>query len=124
MFAFIVVDSYHFICLLRVNLEGNSADITMKEAVEYLLSHDENYQHCGASFIQHSTYKEDKAKQEVRHHPLLTFPKVSHIFLSGHCTTDTYSLEMTYSIWDTANQKRPQGFKLHLLIDGLSSSPC
>ncbi|KAJ8399588.1 hypothetical protein AAFF_G00409990 [Aldrovandia affinis] len=49
----------------KANLEGNSMDITMKEAVEYLLSHDENYQHCGASFIQHSTYKEDKAKQEV-----------------------------------------------------------
>lgn len=37
----------------------------MKEAVEYLSSGDENYQLCGASFIQHATYSEDKAKQEV-----------------------------------------------------------
>ncbi|XP_030623686.1 plakophilin-1 [Chanos chanos] len=40
-------------------------DITMKEAVEYLSSSEESYQLCGASFIQHSTFKEDKAKQEV-----------------------------------------------------------
>ncbi|XP_064161515.1 plakophilin-1-like [Anguilla rostrata] len=48
-----------------IGVEGNAADITMKEAVEYLMSLDENYQHCGASFIQHSTFTEDKAKQEV-----------------------------------------------------------
>ncbi|XP_046882190.1 plakophilin-1-like [Hypomesus transpacificus] len=41
-------------------------DLTMKEAVDFLYSGDENYQHCGASFIQHNTFTEDKAKQEVR----------------------------------------------------------
>ncbi|XP_061077049.1 plakophilin-1-like [Conger conger] len=40
-------------------------DITMTEAVQYLLSQDENYQHCGASFIQHSTFNAEKAKQQV-----------------------------------------------------------
>ncbi|KAM9362304.1 plakophilin-1 [Symphorus nematophorus] len=46
---------------------GNSgvADITMKEAVEYLSIHDESYQHCGASYIQHNTFIDDKAKEEV-----------------------------------------------------------
>ncbi|TNN76418.1 Plakophilin-1 [Liparis tanakae] len=48
-------------------LNGNSglADITMKEAVEFLSSDDETYQHCGASFIQHNTFVDDKAKEEV-----------------------------------------------------------
>ncbi|KAJ8360445.1 hypothetical protein SKAU_G00169700 [Synaphobranchus kaupii] len=50
---------------LEMSVEGNTADISMKEAVEYLVSQDENYQHCGASYIQHRTYKEDQAKQEV-----------------------------------------------------------
>nr|XP_046239029.1 plakophilin-1 [Scatophagus argus] len=46
---------------------GNSgvADITMKEAVEYLSSMEETYQHCGASYIQHNTFIDDKAKEEV-----------------------------------------------------------
>ncbi|KAM9859444.1 plakophilin-1-like [Aulostomus maculatus] len=46
---------------------GNSgvADITMKEAVEYLSNEDEKYQHCGASYIQHNTFINDKAKEEV-----------------------------------------------------------
>uniref|UniRef100_A0A4W6CJC3 Plakophilin 1b n=1 Tax=Lates calcarifer TaxID=8187 RepID=A0A4W6CJC3_LATCA len=46
---------------------GNSgvADITMKEAVECLSSNDETYQHCGASYIQHHTFVDDKAKEEV-----------------------------------------------------------
>ncbi|XP_051269679.1 plakophilin-1 isoform X1 [Dicentrarchus labrax] len=46
---------------------GNSgvADITMKEAVEYLSNSDETYQHCGASYIQHNTFIDDKAKDEV-----------------------------------------------------------
>ncbi|KAJ8259620.1 hypothetical protein GJAV_G00171530 [Gymnothorax javanicus] len=47
------------------HMNGAVTDLTMKEAVEYLKSQDENYQHCGASFIQHSTFTEDKAKQEV-----------------------------------------------------------
>ena len=37
----------------------------MKEAVACLSSPDQQKQHCGASFIQHSTFLEDKAKQEV-----------------------------------------------------------
>ncbi|XP_070701185.1 plakophilin-1 [Pempheris klunzingeri] len=43
---------------------GVGADITMKEAVEFL-SNDETYQHCGASYIQHNTFIDDKAKEEV-----------------------------------------------------------
>ncbi|KAK5622461.1 hypothetical protein CRENBAI_003236 [Crenichthys baileyi] len=42
-----------------------SADITMKEAVEFLSSDDENYQNCGASYIQHNAFISDKAKEEV-----------------------------------------------------------
>ncbi|XP_051567915.1 plakophilin-1-like [Myxocyprinus asiaticus] len=41
------------------------ADLTMKEAVEYLYSPDEKYQLCGSAYIQHATYTDDKAKQEV-----------------------------------------------------------
>ncbi|XP_073324959.1 plakophilin-1-like [Pagrus major] len=41
------------------------AEITMKEAVELLSSGDETYQHCGATYIQHNTYIDDKAKEEV-----------------------------------------------------------
>lgn len=41
------------------------ADITMKEAVEYLSKDDETFQHCGASYIQHNTFVDDKAKEEV-----------------------------------------------------------
>lgn len=41
------------------------ADITLKEAVEYLTHSDENYQQCGATFIQHATFKEEHTKQEV-----------------------------------------------------------
>ncbi|XP_030585725.1 plakophilin-1 [Archocentrus centrarchus] len=46
---------------------GNAkvADITMKEAVDYLSSTEETYQHCGASYIQHSTFIDNKAKEEV-----------------------------------------------------------
>lgn len=40
-------------------------DITLKEAVEYLSHSDENYQQCGATFIQHATFKEEHTKQEV-----------------------------------------------------------
>ncbi|XP_036957733.1 plakophilin-1 [Acanthopagrus latus] len=47
---------------------GNVAatEITMKEAVELLSSSDETYQHCGATYIQHNTYIDDKAKEEVQ----------------------------------------------------------
>ncbi|KAM9799018.1 plakophilin-1 [Syngnathus typhle] len=46
---------------------GNSAmaDITMKEAVEFLSHEDIKYQRCGASYIQHNTFVDDKAKEEV-----------------------------------------------------------
>ncbi|XP_062272197.1 plakophilin-1 [Scomber scombrus] len=46
---------------------GNSgvADITMKEAVEYLSNDDETYKHCGASYIQHNAFIDEKAKEEV-----------------------------------------------------------
>ncbi|XP_042350452.1 plakophilin-1 [Plectropomus leopardus] len=38
---------------------------TMEEAVECLSVEDESYQHCGASYIQHNTFIDDKAKEEV-----------------------------------------------------------
>lgn len=41
------------------------ANLTMKEAVEYLSSKDEMYQHWGASYIQHNTFIDDKAKEDV-----------------------------------------------------------
>ncbi|CAL8337486.1 unnamed protein product [Merluccius merluccius] len=44
---------------------GVFTDLTMKQAVDCLCSTDPQLQHCGASFIQHSTYVDDKAKQEV-----------------------------------------------------------
>ncbi|XP_036389818.1 plakophilin-1 [Megalops cyprinoides] len=47
------------------NGAGSIPDITMKEAVEFLSSQQESYQLKGASFIQHSTFNEEKAKQEV-----------------------------------------------------------
>ncbi|XP_042562356.1 plakophilin-1 [Clupea harengus] len=40
-------------------------DMTMREAVEYLSKEEGNYQLWGASYIQHSTFKEAKPKQEV-----------------------------------------------------------
>ncbi|XP_041835978.1 plakophilin-1 [Melanotaenia boesemani] len=48
-----------------VNGHSGVADITLKEAVEFLFSEDEKYQHCGASYIQHNTFIQDKAKEEV-----------------------------------------------------------
>lgn len=45
------------------------ANLTMKEAVEYLSKRDETFQHWGASYIQHNTYVNDKAKEEVGHFP-------------------------------------------------------
>ncbi|XP_068568622.1 plakophilin-1 [Cebidichthys violaceus] len=47
------------------NDNSGVADITMKEAVEYLYNDDETYQHCGASYIQHNTFIDNKAKEEV-----------------------------------------------------------
>ncbi|XP_067362123.1 plakophilin-1 isoform X2 [Channa argus] len=40
-------------------------DISMKEAVECLSYDDETYQNCGASYIQHNTFVDEKAKEEV-----------------------------------------------------------
>uniref|UniRef100_H3BXI4 Plakophilin 1b n=1 Tax=Tetraodon nigroviridis TaxID=99883 RepID=H3BXI4_TETNG len=37
----------------------------MKEAVEYLSHPEEAYQHCGASYICHKTFTDDKAKEQV-----------------------------------------------------------
>uniref|UniRef100_A0A667WK38 Plakophilin 1b n=1 Tax=Myripristis murdjan TaxID=586833 RepID=A0A667WK38_9TELE len=44
---------------------GGAVDITLKEAVQYLSSGEEAYQHCGACFIQHNTFIDDKTKEEV-----------------------------------------------------------
>lgn len=49
------------------------ANLTMKEAVEYLSSKDEMYQHWGASYIQHNTFIDDKAKEDVGDFFLLLF---------------------------------------------------
>ncbi|XP_029912062.1 plakophilin-1 [Myripristis murdjan] len=48
-----------------VNSSVSMSDLTLKEAVEFLSHSEENYQQCGASFIQHATFKEDRPKQEV-----------------------------------------------------------
>ncbi|XP_048054502.1 plakophilin-1 isoform X3 [Megalobrama amblycephala] len=48
-----------------MNAEKLMADMTMREAVDYLFSPEENYQQYGAAYIQHSTFTDDKAKQEV-----------------------------------------------------------
>lgn len=51
--------------LFRTNGNIANANITMKEAVRFLLNSDENYQNCGASYIQHNTFIDEKAKDEV-----------------------------------------------------------
>lgn len=48
-----------------VNSAVTTPDLTLKEALEYLSHPEENYQQCGATFIQHTTFKEELAKQEV-----------------------------------------------------------
>lgn len=48
-----------------MTLEKPVSDMTMRDAVDCLSSTDENVQLCGASYIQHSTFNDDKAKQEV-----------------------------------------------------------
>ncbi|KAL6458422.1 hypothetical protein MHYP_G00336520 [Metynnis hypsauchen] len=48
-----------------MNGEARSTELTLPEAMDCLFSQDENYQLFGASFIQHSTFTDDKAKQEV-----------------------------------------------------------
>ncbi|XP_033938256.1 plakophilin-1 isoform X3 [Pseudochaenichthys georgianus] len=49
----------------KANTGSDTANITMKEAVEYLSSAEETYQHCGASYIQHNTFITEEAKDEV-----------------------------------------------------------
>lgn len=49
----------------------------MQEAVQFLSSQDEKYQHCGASYIQHNTFISDKAKEEV---PELIFDLTLFVF--------------------------------------------
>ncbi|XP_056305599.1 plakophilin-1 [Danio aesculapii] len=44
---------------------GAMPNITLQEAVDYLTHEDISHQLCGASFIQHNTFTEDMAKQEV-----------------------------------------------------------
>ncbi|XP_029361573.1 plakophilin-1 [Echeneis naucrates] len=43
----------------------NISDVTLKDAVSYLSHPEENFQQFGATFIQHTTFKEEHAKQEV-----------------------------------------------------------
>ncbi|KAM7404785.1 hypothetical protein PAMP_012098 [Pampus punctatissimus] len=47
------------------NSTMNISDLTLKEAVEFLSHPEDNFQQCGATFIQHTTFKEERAKQEV-----------------------------------------------------------
>ncbi|XP_029007815.1 plakophilin-1-like [Betta splendens] len=44
---------------------SKAADMTMKEAVECLSQSQETYQSCGASYIQHNAFIDDKAREEV-----------------------------------------------------------
>ncbi|XP_061592039.1 plakophilin-1 [Cololabis saira] len=48
-----------------VNSVVSLSGLTLKEAVEYLSQSGENYQQCGANFIQHTTFNEERAKEEV-----------------------------------------------------------
>ncbi|XP_062852751.1 plakophilin-1 isoform X2 [Trichomycterus rosablanca] len=48
-----------------MNGETGSAEITLADAVNWLRVDDKNYQLRGASFIQHSTFSDNKAKEEV-----------------------------------------------------------
>ncbi|XP_023280963.1 plakophilin-1 [Seriola lalandi dorsalis] len=48
-----------------VNSGINVSDVTLKEAVEYLSHPEEKFQQFGATFIQHTTFNEERAKQEV-----------------------------------------------------------
>lgn len=63
----------------RVNSTGYMQDnITLKEAVEYLLSSNESYQQHGANYIQHVSYSEDSAKAEVGMLHTSCYQKESH----------------------------------------------
>lgn len=58
----LVLNWYNF---CRESGTTTGVDLTLKEAVEYLSHAEENYQQCGATFIQHASFKEEQAKQEV-----------------------------------------------------------
>ncbi|KAF7711461.1 plakophilin-1 [Silurus meridionalis] len=49
-----------------MNGEANLSDITLSDAISWTIHGDEKYQLHGASVIQHNTYTDDKAKEEVR----------------------------------------------------------
>ncbi|MCJ8729357.1 hypothetical protein PDJAM_G00105380 [Pangasius djambal] len=49
-----------------MNGEASMSDITLPEAVSWISQGDERHQLHGASVIQHNTYTDDKAKEEVR----------------------------------------------------------
>lgn len=67
------------------NAKIDKVDITMKEAVDYLASDEETYQHCGASYIQHNTFIDDKAKEEVAYLILNMFLICSYVFILSCC---------------------------------------
>ncbi|XP_068589809.1 plakophilin-1 [Cebidichthys violaceus] len=48
-----------------INTVANMSDMTLNQAVEFLSHPEENYQQCGATFIHHTTFKEEGTKQEV-----------------------------------------------------------
>lgn len=52
--------------------------MSMKEAVECLSKREETYQSCGASYIQHNAFIDDKARDEVGH---------SSSYVMSHCVT-------------------------------------
>lgn len=54
---------YNSFC--RGTSNTTALDLTLKEAVEYLSHTEESYKQCGATFIQHASFKEEQAKQEV-----------------------------------------------------------
>lgn len=47
------------------NTSISMPDLTLKEAVEFLSHPEENYQQLGATFIQHTTFSDERAKPEV-----------------------------------------------------------
>ncbi|KAL6119620.1 pkp1 [Pungitius sinensis] len=49
----------------KINSVVNMSDMTLDQAVEFLSYPEEDYQQCGATFIQHKSFKEDGTKQEV-----------------------------------------------------------
>lgn len=66
------------------NSSSGTADVTMEEAVEFLSHKDEMYQYCGASCIQHNTFVDDKAKEEVVFLVIYSFyPRITCKFIES-----------------------------------------